>query len=127
PYVSGIAALLLAQTPGLTPAQLTQRIEQYAVRPAGSTRSDVLGWGIVNAYNSLVQSATGAPKQTFARLVDATTGLVSGTTPATGSGTCAFTRLAAGAYFVQVGDDESGDGVIGKPGRRFGWAGGFGT
>ena len=46
--------------------------------------------------------------------------------PTTG-GTFAFTRVPTGAYYVQAGDDESGDGIIGTPGRRFAWAGGFGA
>ncbi len=126
PYVSGVAALLLAQNPALTAAQLRSRIEQYATRPAGVTRSDVYGWGIVNAYNSLTQQ-NGPPRQTMLRLIDATTGATTRTTVATSSGAFAFARVANGSYYVQAGDDESGDAVIGAAGRRFGWAGGFGT
>jgi hypothetical protein len=43
------------------------------------------------------------------------------------AGTFAFTQLVNGAYYVQVGDDEAGDGILGTPGRRFTWAGGFGA
>jgi hypothetical protein len=125
PYVSGIAALLLAQTPTLTAAQLRQRIEQFATRPEGFTRSDVFGWGIVNAYNSLAQQ-NGPPRRTLVRLVDATSGAALAAIPTT-SGNFAFTRIPTGSYYVQAGDDESGDGIMGTPGRRFGWAGGFGT
>lgn len=42
------------------------------------------------------------------------------------SGNFAFTKVATGAYLLQAGEDEGGDGVIGTPGRRFTWAGGFG-
>jgi len=125
PFVSGIAALLLAQTPGLTAAQLRSRIEQFATRPAGFTRSDALGWGIVNAYNALTQQ-NGPARQTFVRLVDATTGAAVKSAKVGADGSFAFTRLATGAYFVQAGDDEAGDSVIGISGRRFTWAGGFG-
>jgi hypothetical protein len=125
PFVSGIAALLLAQTPGLTAAQLRSRIEQFATRPAGFTRSDVLGWGIVNAYNALTQQ-NGPTRQTFARLVDATTGASVKSAKVGSDGSFAFTRLATGSYFVQAGDDEAGDAAIGVAGRRFTWAGGFG-
>jgi hypothetical protein len=126
PFVSGIAALLLAQTPTLTNAQLRSRIEQFSTRPIGVTRSDVLGWGIVNAYNSLSQTL-GPVRQTFVRLIDATSGVVTRTTGVTSSGSFAFTRVPQGAYFIQAGDDEAGDSTIGLPGRRFGWAGGFGA
>ena len=125
PFVSGIAALLLAQTPGLTAAQLRSRIEQYATRPAGTSRSDTFGWGIVNAYNALTQQ-NGPVRKTFARLVNATTGAVVRTVPVNGNGGFVFTRVDTGAYFVQAGDDDSGDSSIGVPGRRFAWAGGFG-
>jgi hypothetical protein len=125
PYVSGIAALLLAQTPTLTAAQLRQRIEQFATRPAGATRSDVYGWGIVNAYNSLTQQS-GPPRQMLVRLVDATTGATRATANAS-NGAFAFTRIPTGTYWVQAGEDESGDASIGAAGRRFAQAGGFGT
>ena len=35
--------------------------------------------------------------------------------------------MPTGSYYVQAGDDESGDGIMGVPGRRFTWAGGFGA
>jgi hypothetical protein len=126
PYVSGIAALLLAQTPTLTAAQLRSRIEQFATRPSGASRSDTYGWGIVNAYNSLTQQ-NGPPHATVVRLVDATTGAVSRTATVSSGGAFSFARVANGAYLLQAGDDESGDGQIGVPGRRFGWAGGAGA
>ena len=126
PFVSGIAALLLAQTPSLTAAQLRSRIEQFATRPAGTTRSDTYGWGIVNAYNSLTQQS-GPPRTTYVRLVDATTGAVARSTTVNAAGSFSFTRVANGSYYLQAGDDESSDGVIGAPGRRFAWAGGAGA
>jgi serine protease len=125
PFVSGIAALLLAQEPSLTPSQLRTRIEQFATRPAGSSRSDLFGWGIVNAYNSLTQQK-GSPAQAIVRLIEANSGAVARTTKTNSDGSFAFTKLANGAYYVQAGDDESGDGIIGLPGRRLGWAGGNG-
>jgi hypothetical protein len=126
PFVSGIAALLLAQTPGLTAAQLRSRIETYATRPPNALRSDSYGWGIVNAFNAMTQQ-NGPPRKTILRLINATTGAVTATAPADASGSFAFTKLATGAYFVQAGQDEAGDGAIGIPGRRFTWAGGFAT
>jgi hypothetical protein len=126
PYVSGVAALLLAQTPTLTSTQLRSRIEQFATRPAGASRSDTYGWGIVNAYNSLVQQ-NGPPRVTFVRLIDVTTGAVVRTAAVNAGGGFAFTRVANGSYVIQAGDDESADNTIGVPGRRFAVAGGFGS
>lgn len=124
PYVSGIAALLLAQSPGMTAAQLRSRIESFAMRPANALRSDTYGWGIVNAYNALTQQ-NGAPRKTILRLVNATTGAVGPSVSADANGNFAFTKLTNGAYLLQAGEDEGGDGTIGAPGRRFTWAGGF--
>ena len=125
PYVSGVAALLLSKEPTLTAPQLRARIEQYASRAPGLGRSDTYGWGIVNAYNALTQGA-GAQRQTIVRLVDATSGLLVKTAPVAANGNFALTQLQTGAYFLQAGDDEGGDGQIGIPGRRFSWAGGGG-
>ncbi len=125
PYVSGIAALLLAQTPTLTAVQLRARIEQYATRPVGVTRSDALGWGVVNAYNSLTQTS-GPVRQTIVKLIDATTGLPTRSTTAS-NGSFVFTRVTAGSYFVEAGGDENGDATIGVPGRPFTLAGGLGS
>jgi hypothetical protein len=126
PFVSGIAALMLAQTPSLSAAALRSRIEQFASRPAGATRSDSYGWGIANAYNALAQQ-NGPSHSTIARLISSTTGAVVRTTSVNAAGTFTFSRLATGAYYIQAGDDETSDGAIGLPGRRFTWAGGFGA
>jgi len=123
PHVAGVAALLLAQEPSLTATDLRQRIEQYATRPSGSLRNDTFGWGILNAYSSLTRQ-NGPPRQTVVRVLS-TTGAVVKTANVGSNGSFAFTRLAPGSYFLQAGQDESSDGVIGVPGRRFAWAGTF--
>jgi hypothetical protein len=125
PFVSGIAALMLAQDPTLTGTAIKSRIEQYASRGNGLSRSDVYGWGIVNAYNALTQQ-NGATHSTIVRLVDATSGLLGRTTTVDANGNFVFTKVLNGSYYVQAGNDESGDGTIGNVGRVFGWAGGFG-
>jgi hypothetical protein len=125
PYVSGIAALLLAQTPTLTATQLRTRIENFANRGSGLSRSDVFGWGIVNAYSALMQQ-NGPTRSTIVRLIDATTGIAGRTAPVDANGNFVFTKVQTGTYFLQAGDDEGGDGQIGVVGRRFTWAGGFG-
>ena len=124
PHVAGVAALLLAKNPSMTATDLRTRIEQTATRAAGTTRNDLYGWGVVNAYAAL--SATGVTRASFVRLIESTTGATVKNTKVDANGNFALTRLAAGAYYVQAGEDENGDAVIGTPGRRFAWAGGFG-
>ncbi|HEY5220023.1 MAG TPA: S8 family serine peptidase, partial [Gemmatimonadaceae bacterium] len=123
PYVSGVAALLLAKEPGLTAAALTARLEQYASRPPNSTRTDNYGWGIVNAYNSLAQQY-GPPRRSYVRLVNSATGQATRTVATDVTGNFAITQIADGTYQLQAGEDEAGDSTIGIPGRRLGWVGG---
>src|SRR3989442_5972967 len=63
----------------------------------------------------------------FARLYNAATGSVVATQPVGGDGSFAFTGLSDGAYQVFAGEDESNDGVLGRPGRRLGAFGGMAT
>jgi subtilisin family serine protease len=122
PHVSGVAALILADNPALTAAQLRSRLLTYAV-PAGPANS--YGAGIVNARNSLLQNM-GPNRQLFVRLYDATTLNPVATMPASG-GAYNFTGLADGSYFVFAGEDEDGDGLLGVLGRRWGAYGGAGA
>ncbi|MGH7671582.1 MAG: S8 family serine peptidase, partial [Gemmatimonadales bacterium] len=70
PHVTGVAALLLAQSPGLTAAGLRTRLTSYAIDVGAPGRDDFYGAGIVNARNSLMQSFA-PPQQLYARLYDA--------------------------------------------------------
>jgi subtilisin family serine protease len=122
PHVAGVAALLLAQDPALTPATIRSRILAYATPlPAG----DQLGAGVVNARNALTQSPAPA-RQILVRAVDAVTGAIVATVTAPG-GNFTISGLPDGSYFVVAGEDEGGDGFIGLPGRRFGANGGIST
>jgi serine protease len=123
PHVSGVAALLLAANPGLTSAQLRARLTDYAL-DAGSPGADAqYGAGIVNARNSLTQTLA-PPAQLYARLYDASTGVLVATQPTGGGGSFTFNGLATGSYYVFAGEDEDSDGLIGVPGRRWGALGG---
>jgi type VII secretion-associated serine protease mycosin len=51
-YVSGVAALVVARFPTLTPAQVTGRIEQTADHPAEGW-NPVVGYGVVNPYRAV--------------------------------------------------------------------------
>jgi subtilisin family serine protease len=49
PHVAGVAALLLASEPGLTPAQVRQRFESTAVDAGTAGHDTSYGWGRVDA------------------------------------------------------------------------------
>jgi subtilisin family serine protease len=119
PHVSGVAALLLAQDPGLSRSNLRSLLTDYAV-DAGA--SDRYGAGIVNARNSLARNF-GPPRQLRARLYNALTGAAVQTASVPQNGSYSFT-VSPGSYQVFAGQDESGDQEIGLPGRRWGAFGG---
>jgi hypothetical protein len=125
PHVSGIAALLLAANPGLSATDLQNRLLGFATDVGNAGRDDFYGWGIVNARSSLTQTMQ-PPVSLYVRVYNAATGAMVHTQPAGPGGSFAFSGLPDGNYFVYAGEDESGDGVIGVPGRRwgaFGYAG----
>lgn len=114
PHVSGVAALVLAQRPGLSAVDLRSRLTNYA---AGS--ASPYGAGLVNAYNSLMQRL-GPPTQLYARLYAAPTGAIAQTVEADGAGSFAFTQVPDGAYFLYAGTSDSGEQRLGSPGSLWG-------
>ncbi|HEX6815124.1 MAG TPA: S8 family serine peptidase [Gemmatimonadaceae bacterium] len=122
PHVSGVAALVLAANPGMSGSALRDRLLGTAVDLGPVGPDDRYGMGVVDAYAAVTghQPAT----TTLVRAIDANTGAVDATGPVAADGSFALTRLPQGSYYVVAGQDEEGDGVIGFPGRRFGWAGG---
>jgi len=121
PHVAGVAALLLARTPSLTASALRARLTTYAVGPATQ-----YGVGLVNAYNSLTQTH-GPPTQIFALLYSAVSGSVVQAVSTDAGGGFAFSRVEDGKYFVYGAGDESGDKLVGVPGRVWGALGGHAT
>ncbi|MGH8542102.1 MAG: S8 family serine peptidase [Gammaproteobacteria bacterium] len=126
PHVSGVAALLLAQSPGLTNSDLRSRLVSYAVDIGAPGLDDLYGAGLVNARNSLTQSFA-PPRALYVRLFDAVTGAVVRTLAAAPDGSYAFTALDDGGYRAFAGQDQNGDQQIGVPGRGWGAYGGSAT
>jgi len=125
PHVSGVAALLLAQNPSLTGAQLRSRLTTWAVDAGPAGPDNLYGAGIVNARNSLTQSFA-PPAQLYALLYDAATGRLLAQVP-TANGAYSFTGLDDGSYLVYGGADENGDGQVAVAGRAWGTLGGAAT
>ena len=121
PHVSGVAALVLAANPGLRAAQLRARLLSTAIDLGPVGPDDRYGYGLVDAYAAVTGQAPA--RRTYVRAIDAATGAVAASVAAAADGSFALTDLPAGSYYVVAGEDELADGVIGFPGRRFGWAG----
>jgi serine protease len=65
PHVAGVVSLMLATNPSLTPAQVTQILQQSATPfPSGSTCASGCGAGIVNAAAAVAQAASPPPPPT---------------------------------------------------------------
>ncbi|HEY7877819.1 MAG TPA: S8 family serine peptidase, partial [Gemmatimonadaceae bacterium] len=122
PHVSGVAALVLAQNPGLSGAALRARLLSTAVDLGPVGPDDRYGYGLVDAYAAVTGQQPVV--STSVRAIDATSGVVVRTSTAGADGAFALTQLPAGSYYVVAGQDEGDDGVLGFPGRRLGWAGG---
>jgi subtilisin family serine protease len=114
PHVAGVAALVLAQSPGLTPAQLRSRLVDYAT--GGAT---AYGAGLVNAYNSVTQQH-GPPAKLFARIYGATDGELVETVEAQSDRTFQFNNIRDGIYDVYAGTDLGGDETLGTAGTLWG-------
>lgn len=65
PYVAGVAALVRAQFPHLSAAEVIERIERTAAHPAApGGRNDYVGFGLVNpvaALSGVLPDASGVP------------------------------------------------------------------
>jgi subtilisin family serine protease len=98
PHVSGLAALLLAQDPGRTPAEIKAIIETTAEDQVGGSE-DTPGWdqyfghGRINAFNALVMTSVDRQPDSRQTMMDVF--------PNPGEGTFRI-RVPEGTDFVQV-------------------------
>jgi hypothetical protein len=65
--------------------------------------------------------------QIYVRAINASTGALVKSVKADADNSYRLDGLDPGSYYVVAGQDENNDGVIGFPGRRFGWANGGGA
>ncbi len=136
PMVSGLAALLLAQDPTRSPAQIKQLIETTAEDQVGAPGEDAPGWdqyygyGRINAFHAL-SIATGTStanltNQNFLLFPNPTTRIFTAMVPAgtteiqifnafgksiatkqiDGQSTCEFQLLEPGAYYLKITVDK---------------------
>jgi subtilisin family serine protease len=123
PHVAGVAALVLAANPGMTGPQLRERLISTAVDMGPPGYDTRYGYGRVDAYNAITGQPS-PPMKIFVSAIDANSGETVKTVQAASDNSYSLTGLAVGSYYVVAGQDENDDGIIGFPGRRYGWSGG---
>jgi hypothetical protein len=79
-YVAGVAALVRAYRPGLTAAQVTDRLDSTAAHPSAGHDSRV-GWGVVNAYAAVTAEGVDGTTAASAAAPTAVTPARAGTIP----------------------------------------------
>jgi subtilisin family serine protease len=114
PYVSGVAALLLAHEPGLTNTQVKTYIENYSenIDALNPTYAGKLGKGRLNAYYALMHTSTATYSISgYVKTTDSITlqnirldlsGDVSSTTYTNSSGYYSFAGLSSGNYMIKI-------------------------
>lgn len=122
PHVTGVAALLLSADPAQSAAALRERLITHAVPVLGSGRSDLFGFGYLNAATSLARSRARA-ERTQLQLVNAATGDTVRTLAVTPGAPFSLGRVPDGRYWLLASQDQDNDGLYGAPGRRVGAAG----
>lgn len=126
PHVSGVAALVLAASPGLTNAQLRDRLVDHAVDLGAAGPDDAFGAGLVDA-NASVRNGVGAPRDTYVWAYDGEQGTIHGPVQVGAGGGYVLGGLPDGEYSLFAGQDRNGDEVTGLFGRRWGALGGSTT
>jgi serine protease len=122
PHVAGVAALMKAVNPGLTPDQFDSLLSGGNItRDLGAPgRDDEFGYGLVDAY-AAVRAAQADPTPVPAELVAAPNGLNFGTQGASatlslvnaGSGTLSIVSVSNDAAWLTVGDATDTDTGLG--------------
>ncbi len=62
PHVAGIASLVLAVNPGLTPQQLRRLLQETAIDLGDAGRDNTFGFGLVNAVSALQEAGADTPQ-----------------------------------------------------------------
>ncbi|WP_051304277.1 S8 family serine peptidase [Calidithermus chliarophilus] len=121
PHVAGVAALVLAANPDLTPTQVRYLLASTASDLGAAGWDQYYGYGLVNA-EAAVKAARDLLSAYFSdfrvRLRQGNTLVAEGR--ADRGGNFALENVPAGRYTLEAGNDRDHDGVLGEPGEFYG-------
>lgn len=142
PHAAGVAALVLAAKPGLTPAQVESILLSSAKDLGTAGRDNTYGYGLVDAYAAVKLAldgvvpppppepppsptpTPGANEDVYVLVVDVDTDeAVLETVVAAGGASWRIEGVPAGRFAVYAGSDLDEDGYIGGEGELSGWVG----
>jgi len=113
PHAAGVAALLLAQNPGLTPYQIRYILESTAIDLGSPGRDDYYGYGLINAPAALEGELPPPPAVSISLLTDGTIelGKVAPGYTADNSGDIQTVRVNEGPANLTIKSTEFSDGM----------------
>lgn len=118
PHVAGVAALMDAVNPELTPVLVKLILENTT---GTSTFDPALGWGLVDPSSAISFAQSNAAAQATGFIVRLEQGgTVLQQVHADPGGSFRFTGVPAGTYTVVGGNDPNHDGILGEPGEFYG-------
>ena len=121
PHVSGVAALILAANPDLTPTDVRIILQMTAADLGGEGWDPLYGYGLVDAEAAvaMARASLNARNSDFTvRLSRA--GRVVREVRADAGGNFTLEDLPEGSYTLEAGNDRNGNGALGDPGEFYG-------
>lgn len=123
PHVAGVAALIKAANPELTPTEVAFILRETATDLGLEGRDTWYGYGLINAEAAvaLARKTLRADYPDFIIRVMSGDTLIQQTRAGT-TGEFSFSNLAEGTYTLEAGNDRNGNTVLGDAGEFYGTA-----
>lgn len=113
PHISGLAALLYAQNPDITPADVELRLKAGCIDLGDPGRDDYYGYGLPDAYAVLKNDSTPPEMANVKVFIGTPEGaIISNLQHVGASGDFTFSDLKAGTYYIYAFEDANNNNVV---------------